>query len=91
MSRAAAHWGAVELCFAQCRHKLSARQAFLLMEEVVVEEARKARRDLAARVDFTPEGESIVETRQLLDEDYSEDRSIRNLGAAMSDGLVEVS
>lgn len=90
LSRAAAYWGAVELCFAQCRGKLSARQAFLLMEEVVIDEMRKQRLDIAARVDFTPEGDSITETRRLLDEDYEEDLSIRNLGAAIGDGMVEV-
>jgi len=90
LSRAAAYWGAVERALMQFS-KLSARQAFLVMEEAVVDEMRKQRLDLAARVDFTPEGEQITETRLLLDEDYEQDLSIRNLGAAMGDGLVEVS
>lgn len=60
------------------------------MEEVVVEEVRKQRLDLAARAEFAQDGEQITETRMLLDDDYEDDQRFRQFGAALGDGVIEV-
>jgi hypothetical protein len=50
--------------------ELTLRQFFLLVYEEAVAEHRAMQLDYAARVDFTKEGESIDETRTIVNRQY---------------------
>lgn len=91
LSRAARYWGAVECRLVESKGKLSARQFFLLLEEVVVDEMRKSRLDLLARAKFAADGEQITETRLVLDDDTEEEQQVTQFLDMAGDGLIEVS
>lgn len=71
---AAQCWGAVENRLSQLRG-ISAREAFLVIEEVIVEESRKQQIDLHARIKFTKENQPIYESRNLLNDLYEKDET----------------
>jgi hypothetical protein len=50
--------------------RLSLRQFFMLAYEEIVAEHRAAQLDYGARVEFTGEGESIDETRTIVERQY---------------------
>jgi hypothetical protein len=60
------------------------------MEEVVVEEMRKARLDLLARAKFARDGEQLTESRLVLDDEYQEYRQTDQFRDLIGDGMVEV-
>lgn len=68
LSQARVLWSAVEVKMIAVEDKLTARQAFLIMEEVIVEETRKSQLDYAARAKFAKEDEDIRESRTIINE-----------------------
>ena len=66
------HWSRFQVALLQLPHPetVTLRQFFLLAYEEAVAEHRAMQLDFAARVDFTKDGESITETRTIVNRQY---------------------
>ena len=67
------YWAAFEVCLLRCGgEKVSVREAFLIMQETLVNEVRAQQLDMAARAKFVKTGSQVFETRYHLEPEEPE-------------------